>query len=302
MTDDPTELSAAQLRSAVLTADFSARGAQLVRLRDAEGRDLLWEGDPDVWGWHAPLLFPIVGRVAGDRIRVDGESYPMKQHGLARHAMFTLIDVAPAECRFRLVAGPETRRSYPFDFALDVVCRLSGNELTIEAQVTNAGQETMPVSFGFHPAFRWPLVPGVAREDHHVLFERDEPDGIRRLRDGLLTDELVPSPVRDGRLDLTDDLFCNDALVFDRPRSRSLVYGAGQGPRIRVSFPEMPHLGIWSKSDSEFVCLEPWHGHASPENFEGELRDKPGIVSVSAGDTARFSMSIAVLDPSDGAQ
>ena len=46
-----------------LRAEISTRGAELVRLQDETGQDLLWDADPAYWQEHAPLLFPIVGRV-----------------------------------------------------------------------------------------------------------------------------------------------------------------------------------------------------------------------------------------------
>jgi galactose mutarotase-like enzyme len=55
-----------------LAAEVSEIGAELVRLQDHEGRDLLWSGDPAIWAGRAPLLFPMVGRAKDDRIRVDG--------------------------------------------------------------------------------------------------------------------------------------------------------------------------------------------------------------------------------------
>jgi hypothetical protein len=42
-------------------------GAQLSILRDPSGRELLWDGNPAFWNGRAPLLFPIVGTLAGGR-------------------------------------------------------------------------------------------------------------------------------------------------------------------------------------------------------------------------------------------
>src|SRR5690242_13875909 len=103
-----------------LTASISEKGAELVRLQDREGRDLLWDGNPAVWSGHAPLLFPIVGNAKHDRIRVGGVDYPIARHGVARIARFELVASDAASCRWRLSADDETRTHYPFDFVLDV--------------------------------------------------------------------------------------------------------------------------------------------------------------------------------------
>ena len=150
----------------------------------------------------------------------------------------------------------------------------------------------MPAAFGFHPALRWPLPYGKLRAAHEIVFEQEEPAPIRRPIDGLLSSARYPTPVRGRRLALHDSLFEDGAIVFDRLASRSLVYGEA----LRVSFPRMPHLGIWTKPGAGYVCIEPWQGYASPEDFDGELADKPGMVSIVPGATETFAMSIGLID------
>lgn len=70
---------------------------------------------------------------------------------------------------------------------------MEGARLLILATVTNPGQDTLPASFGFHPAFRWPLPYGGTREAHELRFERAEPAPIRRLNGGLIAREPIPA-------------------------------------------------------------------------------------------------------------
>lgn len=287
---------AVEIRGGGLTARIARRGAELVRLQDGAGRDLLWDGDPAFWTGHAPLLFPIVGRVAGDRITVDGRDHPMRQHGLARLMDFEPVEADGSRCRWRLAASEATLAQYPFAFVLDATYALSERSLAVTAAVRNAGDRPMPAAFGFHPAFRWPLPGGSAREDCAVTFEHDEPAPIRRIEGGLVLPGPVPTPVEGRRLALHDGLFAHDALVFDRLTSRSVTYGGPQGLQVRVDFPGMPELGLWSKPGAGFVCIEPWHGTASPQGFEGEFSDKPGLVRIAPGETRTFAMKVAVLE------
>ena len=74
-----------------LSAQVSALGAELVRLQDGNGLDLLWDGDPAFWTGRSPLLFPIVGEAKGNRIRVGGASYEIGRHGFARTSIFALV-------------------------------------------------------------------------------------------------------------------------------------------------------------------------------------------------------------------
>lgn len=274
-----------------LVARIDALGAELVRLQDAAGRDLLWDGDPAFWTGRSPLLFPMVGRARDDRITVAGRTYGMGQHGFARTSVFTLLRSDAASCTWRLEASDATRRRYPFAFRLDVTYRIEGATLHMEAEVANTDTAVLPASFGFHPALRWPLPYGKPRATHDIVFEKEEPAPIRRPVDGLLSAAGFPTPVHERRLPLSDDLFEAGALIFDTLASRSLVYGEA----IRVDFPRMPHLGIWTKPGAGYVCIEPWQGYASPEGFDGDFADKPGMVGVAPGATETFAMGIEVL-------
>lgn len=279
------------ISNAALSACISPLGAELVRLQDGGGSDLLWSGDPAVWNGRSPLLFPIVGEAKDNRIRVAGAEYEIGRHGFARTSRFVLVSSGAAHCTWRLETSEATRRQYPFRFRLDVTYRIEAAALHMTAEVTNVDDRVMPSAFGFHPALRWPLPYGKARAAHEIVFDRDEPAPIRRPVDGLLSLARTPTPVRDRRLMLHDGLFEDGAIVFDTLASRSLVYGDA----LRVSFPRMPHLGIWTKPGAGYVCIEPWQGHASPEDFDGELADKPGMVAIMPGATESFAMSIALV-------
>jgi galactose mutarotase-like enzyme len=285
-----------RLTGPALAAEVSELGAELVRLQDHEGRDLLWGGDPAVWAGRAPLLFPMVGRAKDDRIRVDGRDYELPKHGFARTSRFSVVEQRENGCTLRLASGPETLISYPFVFQLDVTYEIAGSVLINRAVVTNQDERALPVSFGFHPAFRWPLPYGAGREAHAIVFERDESSQpIRRVQDGLMTPVHHLTPVAGKRLTLTDDLFVDDALIFLSPASRSVTYGAAGTPALMVQFAGMPHLGIWTKPGAGYVCIEPWQGFASPDDFDGEFAHRPGVVSVPVRGSATFAMEIALV-------
>ncbi len=283
--------STISISTAALRAEFSATGAELIRLQDRTGAELLWDGDPAFWNGRSPLLFPIVGEVKDNRLSVAGKAYEIGRHGFARTSTFALHWSDAVSCTWRLESSEATRRHYPFEFRLDVTYRIEDATLHMEAEVTNIGDLVMPAAFGFHPALRWPLPYGKPRAAHEIVFERDEPAPIRRPIDGLLSAAQFPTPVSHRRLLLHDDLFEEGALVFDTLASRSVLYGDA----IKVDFPHMPHLGIWTKPGAGYVCIEPWQGHASPEGFDGELADKPGMIAITPGAMQSFGMSIALV-------
>ncbi|HVJ03034.1 MAG TPA: aldose 1-epimerase family protein [Sphingomonas sp.] len=283
-----------EIASETLSASIDPFGAELSHLRDAEGRELMTDADPAFWSGRAPLLFPIVGRLAGDRYRLDGREYPLPQHGFARRQPFALVERGPSNVVLRLAANDETRAVYPFEFILDAAYTLTGATLAIEITATNAGDRDMPASFGFHPAFAWPLPYGGAKEEHRITFAEPEPAPLNRIEAGLLGPADRPTPV-DGRvLPLHDDLFAADALVWQHPASRALSYGTESGPRLDIAFAEMPTLALWTKAGARFLCVEPWQGHADPVGFDGEIWEKPGILRLAPGESRSFGMQVTL--------
>jgi galactose mutarotase-like enzyme len=271
------------LRSGGLEATVKAPGAELCSLKDAQGIELIWQAGA-VWPRHAPLLFPIVGRLKNDALRHQGKTYPMTQHGFARDRVFEWVERGAASCSLVLRDGAETRARYPFAFRLAVHYRLQATELEVTLEITNTGGEMLPASIGAHPAFNWPLVEGVAKDSCRLAFSDEEVEPIRRLKDGLMREKPEPTPIQGKTLVLSEQLFDDDALILDRVASRSVRYAADRGPSLEVSWDGFRELGIWSKpGGAGFVCIEPWRGFASPSDFDGEFAEKPGVMHIAPG-------------------
>jgi len=295
MTDQPRPW--VSISSGEMTAEIDPRGAQLSVLRAGDGGDLLWNGDPSVWAGRAPLLFPIVGALAGGVYRLGAKTYSLSRHGFARDKIFSLRNSSPSSAAFRLNADASTHAVYPFQFELDVRYELSGAVLSVSTEIRNAGGTDMPASFGYHPGFRWPLPFGQPRAAHYIEFETDEPGTVRRIDDtGLLTPARHPTPIVNRRLDLLDSLFQQDVLIFDQLKSRSVSYGSDQGPRLRVGFSDAAYLGVWTKPGASFICIEPWHGITDPEGFSGDFMQKPGVQVLKAGEVFFAKMDITLLE------
>lgn len=277
-------------------------GAELVSLADAAGREYMSDGDPRWWSGRAPVLFPVVGALNGGCYRVDGREYTMEKHGFARRSRFVREDHDPAaRVRFVLKDSDATRAVYPFAFALELVFEVIGRTLTLTATVSNRDARPLPFSFGFHPAFAWPLPGGAAKDAHRITFERDEPQPVRRIdpASGLLLPGGVPTPVVGRTLAPDAALFAADALIWDRIASRACRFGAQGGASLDLAFPDTPILGVWQKPGAPFLCIEPWHGIADPAGFEGDFRDKPGVVELPVGASRAFRLAITVNPPED---
>jgi galactose mutarotase-like enzyme len=291
------KVTTATIRSETLSVEISTLGAELQRITDNNGWQLLWDGDPAVWQGRAPILFPVIGLLMSGRYRLDDVVYQMPKHGFARHSTFTIVAQARDMVTMRLTASDETRPIYPFEFQLDIGFALAANTLRLMATISNFGEPPMPASFGFHPALRWPLPFGQSRDQHRIWFAHDEPAPIRRIdAHGLLKPVAEPTPVRGNELVLRDQLFIDDAMIFDELISSHLDYGGTSGPKIRVQFGDFPTLGVWTKPGAGFLCIEPWHGFADPEGFDGDIREKPGIMDIAPGSVRNFVMSLSATD------
>ena len=280
-------------------AAINPLGAELWWLRDASGRDLLWDGDPAFWTGRAPVLFPIVGALRDDRYAWQGAWYSLARHGFARRMPWRLTTHDAVSARFRLEADAATRAVYPFDFVLDLAFAVSIAGLTMTAEVGNAGDDVMPFSFGFHPALRWPFAAGQGREDCRLRFDHDEPGDIAQLDAAGLVARRVASPLVGRELPLADALFTDDALILDGLRSRGLEFGAAGGEQLRIDWPGFPDLGIWTKPGAGYLCIEPWQGHADPVDASGDVFAKPGIVVLSPGQRWQGTMTIALGGAAD---
>lgn len=293
--DTPIHIASDELAAAI-----SPLGAELIRLTDASGQELLWDGDPAWWNGQAPILFPIVGTLRNDQFRHDGQVYSLPRHGFARRRLFNCIDHGATRATFRLESDAATLAIWPFAFRLDMHFAIEGTVLTLTASVTNSGYQPMPASFGYHPALRWPLPGAGDRSAHVIRFDQTEQAPARRLdRAGLLTDTTHPSPIQDRELALDDMLFVDDALIFDSLASRALHYGVPGERMIGICYPALPHLAFWSKPGAGYLCIEPWQGHSDPADFEGDIFAKPGMVRIAPGETRDFAMAIDIAEERD---
>jgi galactose mutarotase-like enzyme len=278
--------------TAGISATIKPEGAELTSLRDAAGEELLWQAGPE-WPRHAPVLFPVVGRLAGDTLRHEGQDYRVTQHGFARDSVFEWVERTPTRAVLRLADSAETQAIYPFRFILEMIYAVDGETLSVTTRVTNPGEAVLPCGVGAHPAFRWPLAAGVAKEAHLLEFDTLE-TGPALVVEGALLGAEKPLPF-DGRvLPLSPDLFAQDALVMPGVSSRSVRFVAagedGVPARVlTVSWEGYKDLGIWSKpSGAPFLCIEPWFSMASPVGWDGDIADKPGILLLPPGESRDF--------------
>jgi galactose mutarotase-like enzyme len=283
------------INAAGLSATVLAQGAELCSVAGPYG-EMLWQAGP-AWPRHAPVLFPIVGRLPKDTLHHQGQDHRLTQHGFARDRRFDWVEMAPDRCVLRLSDDAATRATYPFAFRFTLSFQVADGALVVGYEALNTGDAVLPVNMGAHPAFRWPLADGVAKDAHRLEFEMDETAPVPLLTSGLLGPSDAPSPILDRVLTLSEAVFAHDAVILPAPASRAVRFVAPGAPGIEMRWDGFPSFGIWMRPPGDFLCLEPWHGMASPAGWDGDIVGKPGIALLVPGEALQAWYSVRVLDP-----
>lgn len=285
------------LANELLQVTTSPKGAELTSIFSrATGVEHLWPGDSNVWGWHAPNLFPVVGGCLDNQLLVSEKAYVMERHGFARQAEFTVLASSPIQVTFSLRFNEQTLAVYPYRFDFRVIYLLTGNCLTVTYQVRNEDDTPVYFSVGGHPAFRAPFFPGEEYTDYYVEFDADKTLERHLLSPrGLFTGQTESVPMTDRKIQLTKDLFNQDALVFKNLISRQVTLRSTKHSHfLTVSYPPFNYLGIWAKPGAPFVCIEPWLGCADTEGKPVPIEQKEAIQCVQPGATFEAAFSIRV--------
>lgn len=283
------------LKNKYLNVTIDAKGAELTSIR-TDQLEYMWQADPQFWGRHAPILFPIVGRLVDHEYVYKGKTYSMSQHGFARNHDFKLIAKTENSITLELTATDESKEIYPFDFVLQVKYTLSERKLTTEYKVFNpSNKDNLYFSIGAHPAFNCPFEAGQKRSDYQLVFDKKTAPQALLHVNGLYEGGLCSVVKPEGTIDISDDLFDNDSFTFSpNPFSKvTFEHKSSQKNYLSVAFENYPFLAIWSKSDtSPFVCIEPWHGIADRKDHDKEFTQKEGIKKLPP--KGEFSCSFVV--------
>ncbi len=280
-----------------LTVTVSDLGAELQSVRGAGGTEYLWQGDPAIWHDRAPNIFPYVARLTEGKYTLNGRTYEMKIHGIAKYAVFRVENQTPDAVTFCLESSEEIRKQYPFDFVYRITYRLEGNTLLTTNRVENPGQEQMYFGLGGHPGFNVPMEEGLAFEDYYLEFSREaHPWRVGFTGDCYLNGRETPYPLEgDRRIPLRHDLFDQDAVVL-KHAARQVRIASGKGSRsITVSYPDFMYIGFWHMPGMEapYVCVEPWSSLPSRAGIVEDLAQQEDLVRLEGGKRYSNTWTIA---------
>ncbi|WP_087065974.1 aldose 1-epimerase family protein [Intestinibacillus massiliensis] len=289
------------LENQFLKVEINSFGAEPSSVRDASGQERLWTADPAVWKRHAPMLFPIVGRLKGGGYTLGGKPYQISQHGFARDNEFRATVHEQERLVLELTETAETLAHYPFRFTLSVEYRLEGDTLVKAHTVWNRSEKPLYYELGGHEGYCIALTEGERMRDSYILFPgMTEIHPIQTDENVFLTEKKGCLPLTDGKLYLTPGLFDGDALILDDLTCKTLVLGSDKNSsRVTVAFEGFGYMGIWSKPGVEepgYVCIEPWSALPDGAYLDSALEHKVGVRQLAAGqqETLAYRMAFEV--------
>lgn len=258
-----------------IAATINSYGAELSRL-EKNNQNYIWTIDEAFWNKTSPILFPIVGRLKNDSYLIDGKIYKMPRHGFARNFDFEIEEQTESSVVFFLKDTSETLKLYPFQFELRLHYELIENSLNISYSVINRSNKLMPFSIGAHPAF----AIKDCFSDYSLQFNATEKFVSYELENEHFNNVSRKINAKNGLIALDYMLFKNDALVFKELKSNKITLLKNNLPYLSVTFDDIPYLGIWTKPNAPFLCIEPWCGLADTSNHNGNIMEKEGIIKI----------------------
>jgi galactose mutarotase-like enzyme len=287
----------AVLENEFLKVEISAKGAQLTSVYNKAAKiEHMWQDTANIWPWHAPNLFPVVGAQINDELLVDGKAYPMKRHGFARNSEFILLERDEEHAVFSLPSSEKTVHVYPYKYDFQILYTLIDNALRLTYKLISHDKKDIYFSVGGHPAFNVPFNAGENYEDYYLEFELEEKLETHSISaEGFFSGEVSVVPNPKNRLYLTRSLFDKDALVFKDLRSREICIKSDKHDQsVSVEFPHFNYLGIWAKGGGDFVCIEPWLGCADTVGKHVDISQKEDIQKLKPGHVFEAAFFISV--------
>lgn len=274
-------------------------GAQVKSvIRKCDNVEHMWQADPSVWGYHAPILFPHAGKVVDGKIEAKGGLYASGQHGFARLLEHEFVEQTEDTIVLELCADDQTREKFPYEFRLVSTFTLEKDTLHHTLTVENLDEERMPFGIGYHPAFAIPFDSQHVATDYEFRFsEMESPICLNCLPTGLVQKDHYYLGSNLTAIPIDENLFANDSHCMTNLKSSTLgVYEKGTGRGVVCNIEDFPYTLLWSKKGMpKFVCIEPWQSLPSPEGGSIRWDEKPAAAILMPGEAWSTTLSTSFV-------
>lgn len=283
-----------------LSIKVQKKGTEISSIKSKKtGKEYMWNGNPEIWGSHAPVLFPAIGSFKNNECTINDKVYKIPKHGFIRYNNdIVLKEKTDNQLDFQLNYSDKTLQIFPYKFQINIYFKLIDNKLLVIHKVRNLDLKRMYFALGAHPGFKCPVNEDENYDDYYLEFERNENASTTLLtNNGLITHETKKILIDTNILPLHSNLFNNDAFVFKNLKSKKVSIKSKKSDQVlTVSYNDFKYLGIWAKPNAPFVCIEPWLGIADYENSSGDFLKKDGIISIDSNAVFKAEYSIEITD------
>ena len=292
---------------------LDSHGGEIVAFRGSDGTKYVFEGPESVWKFHAPVLFPHVGRIKDGFYTVNGQEYHLVNNGMSRDMEHTVIEQSPLSVTFELTESEETKDKYPWKFSLKTHYELKENGLLFTTSVTNTDASPILFSLGSHTAFCCPRntdPEGTTNADYQYEFQVKEPLTQVLLNENaqLRADEEGTAPCtapygekNAGIIPINAEGFGNGHFFTAFSSEWVGLRNKKDSSLIKVNCSGYPYLMVWQGGSGEkgvegcgFNCIEPWYGTADAENTDHSWEEKAALIQLNPGETFTADQSIYI--------
>lgn len=269
----------------MIEISVNEKGAELVSIK-FNGDEKIHNGK-EFWNRHSPVLFPIVGKLKDGKTLIDGVEYEMEQHGFARNMNFEKKD----KNSYVLKSNNETLKMFPFKFELHISYETNENEVKCKYGVINKDDRLMYFGLGGHPAFNCDYSTG----QFSLKFEEEEKDiEIYNLENGLVNETKINFEryLENNRIILDKKIFDNDAIIIKNLKSRKVYLQNKNRTILEFTFKKFLYLGLWSKPNAKFICIEPWFNTADKTNSNGIFEKKEDLIELEPNEKFEAEWSV----------
>lgn len=289
-----------EISNFILSAKVCDSGGELVSIKSKSGKEYIWQGDPDYWKGHSPVLFPICGSLRNNQAQLrNGKMLTISRHGFARKMPFTCDFAGEEKAQFTLVSNENTLDYFPFPFSLVIRYELKGASVETRYTVTNTGEEDMPFFIGGHPGFCCPIDEAAAFDDYLIEFEHEESCAIPTpvLKTGLIDmGRRRKFLSKQKAYNITNQLFAEDAIILDHLHSRRVkLLHKDKTHGIELEFYDFPYLILWSVPGGAFVAMEPWSGLSTCDDEGDIFENKRNVMILKSGESRTYRYTITLL-------
>ena len=274
-------------------------GAELTSIK-YHGEEFLHQGEKVLdsngkvyWKRRAPILFPIVGSLKNNTTIINGEKFEMLQHGFARDMKFDMLKISEREHIYVLKYNQETLKMYPFKFELYVSYLIDNNKLIVKYKVKNLDDKTMFFGIGGHPAFAINLKENKYRWEFD---EKEENAKFYQLDNGLISykNNYINKSIMSNEksISIGKDTFTHDAIIMGNLKSKKIRLIENNNTRLVLDFTGFKYLGIWSKKNAPFICIEPWYTTADYTDSNSIFEEKRDNIKLEENEEFECSYSI----------